>query len=154
MLPCGKRLLISVLVLISVIAVSASMTEKFLKVPLFQVGELWIKSASDIIGKFLSIFTTVPDFYSVSTYIVIPLVLVSLYYLYVLFFVPLNRIRILGDVGYIEDGKFSMKEIANSVRKRRLVGDIPPVYPNGWFGVIESFMIKKGEAKNISMIGE
>ncbi|KAJ8300919.1 hypothetical protein KUTeg_022438, partial [Tegillarca granosa] len=146
MLPCGKRLLI-------IIAVSASMTEKLLKVPLFQVGELWLKSASDIIGRILSIFTTVPDFYAVSTYIVIPLVLVSVYYLYVLFFVPLNRIRILGDIGYIEEGKFSMKEIANSVRKRRLVGDIPPVYPNGWFGVVESFQIKKGEAKNISMIG-
>ncbi|KAL3870478.1 hypothetical protein ACJMK2_038533 [Sinanodonta woodiana] len=52
-----------------------------------------------------------------------------------LLFDPIDRVRRLGNIGYQADGKWDMKEIANSVRKRRLVGEIPPVYPNGWFGL-------------------
>lgn len=65
----------------------------------------------------------------------------------------MNRIRMLGEVGYVPEGKLSMKDVANEVRKRRLAGDVPPVYPNGWFAVLESRDLKKGESKSVSCLG-
>lgn len=38
--------------------------------------------------------------------------------------------------------------------KNRKVGKLPPVYPNGWFGLLESSQIKEGQAKHVSALGE
>lgn len=46
-----------------------------------------------------------------------------------------------------------MKEMANRVRRQRAAGDIPPVYPNGWFGLIEGCKVNAGDVKNISVLG-
>lgn len=146
--------LTGIILFILVIAVSASVTEKFLRVPLLEVGNLWYRSFCTLTGRIMHLLTTWPDFYAVTTYALLAMFSVGLYYLYMLMFVPLNRIRILGDLGYVADSKFSMKEIANSVRKRRVVGDIPPVYPNGWFGLLESHSLKKGESVNLSILGK
>ena len=75
---------------------------------------------------------------------------VFLYNLYKLLFVPINRVIRLEDSGYPSTsyGNRPKREIANEVRRRREVGELPPVYPNGWFGLIESFNLKSGEAKN------
>ena len=79
---------------------------------------------------------------------------VLLYYTYKLLFTPLNRIRMLGDVGYIAEGKMTKKELVNAVRKRRLVGDIPPVYPNGWFCLLESRDLPVKDSKMVSCLGK
>ena len=69
-------------------------------------------------------------------------------------FEPLQLHRTMHEVGYIPDGRRSMKEVANEVRRRRKVGDIPPVYPNGWFYVMASHELKTGEVKYVCMLGE
>ncbi|KAL4219145.1 hypothetical protein ACF0H5_021727 [Mactra antiquata] len=79
---------------------------------------------------------------------------ICLYFLYGVFFRPLNRVRLLGEFGYLSDGKLSKKEVANRVKRRRAVGEIPPVYPNGWFGLLESWQIKVGESKAVSALGQ
>ncbi|KAL3870480.1 hypothetical protein ACJMK2_038535 [Sinanodonta woodiana] len=135
------NILSAVLFVLFIVLVSASVTDKLLEIPLLEVGETWnymyslLANSSPYFYIFLGIFGIV-GFLGKR-----------------LLFEPLDRVRLLGDVGYQADGKWDMKEIVNSVRKRRLVGEIPPVYPNGWFGLTESFRIKKGESKNISVLG-
>ena len=78
---------------------------------------------------------------------------------------PINRVRLLGDVGYhnevgsgdLDSGVSSCAKkdaLVAAVRKRRKTGDIPPVYPNGWFAILESKDLKPGDAKSISCLGE
>ncbi|KYN27757.1 hypothetical protein ALC57_02821 [Trachymyrmex cornetzi] len=38
--------------------------------------------------------------------------------------------------------------------KHRKVGKLPPVYPNGWFALLESSQIEKGQVKHVSALGE
>lgn len=38
--------------------------------------------------------------------------------------------------------------------KNRKVGKLPPIYPNGWFALLESSQIKKGQVKHVSALGE
>lgn len=52
-----------------------------------------------------------------------------------------NRTRQIGKVCY-----------AGS--KNRKVGKLPPVYPNGWFALLESSQIKKDQVKHVSALGE
>ena len=144
----------AILLCLFVIAVSASVTEKILKIPLFEVGEIWINSLYKLHENVFGFITSLVDVYSFKFYIFLIASSVSGYYIYKLLFTPLDRIRILGDIGYISEGKFTLKEISNSVKRRRMVGEIPPVYPNGWFGLIEGFKLKRGEAKSISALGK
>lgn len=51
-------------------------------------------------------------------------------------FSPLQHIRRNPDVGYISDGVQHKLERANEVRRRRQTGDLPPVYPNGWYCIM------------------
>ena len=154
----GSKFVLSVVVftsavLLSVVLVSSSSVanEQLLRVPLFEAGSIWYK---DLGLKIRNMSFPIPDFSSVWTWILGAVFSVSMYYLYILLFVPMNRIRMLGDVGYIPEGKLSMKEVANQVRKRRLAGDVPPVYPNGWFAVLESRDLKKGQSKSVSCLGK
>ncbi|OWF39957.1 Cholesterol desaturase daf-36 [Mizuhopecten yessoensis] len=149
----SKSVLSGVLLSVLVIAVSASVSEKLLRVPLFEVGELWYRSVCTLTGRMLFLLTTWPDFYAVTTYIIVAILSVGFYYFYLIMFCPLNRIRILGDLGYRAEGKFTMKEIANSVRKRRMVGKVPAVYPNGWFGIMESHTLPRGNSTYVSILG-
>ncbi|KAL4219144.1 hypothetical protein ACF0H5_021726 [Mactra antiquata] len=146
----GKSLILCVLI----IAVSASVSEKLLKIPLLEVGEIWVKSVYKLNANLLNYVWNFVDFYSPTFYIGLAVLGFLSYHFYGLVFRPINRVRVLGDLGYLPDGKFSMKEIANNVKQRRAVGDIPPVYPNGWFGLIESWRLKNGESTNLSMLGQ
>lgn len=70
-------------------------------------------------------------------------------------FSPLNLFRSLGDLGYTEiEGVKSQKDVANIVRKRRKAGDVPPVYPNGWFSIIASRDVPRGQARSVNVLGE
>lgn len=70
-------------------------------------------------------------------------------------FSPLDIFHSLGDLGYTEiEGVKSKKEVANIVRKRRKAGDVPPVYPNGWFSIIASRDVPRGQARAVNVLGE
>ena len=71
-----------------------------------------------------------------------------------LLFAPLNLIRPLHEIGYIPENKRSMKDVANDIRRRRKCGDVPPVYPNGWFSVLDSSQLKVGDVRHVCILGE
>ncbi|XP_047425101.1 cholesterol 7-desaturase nvd isoform X2 [Mugil cephalus] len=74
--------------------------------------------------------------------------------LYRLLFCPLEIFRSPDDVGYVvEDGR-TRAQAANEVRRRRKIGELPPVYPNGWYRVLDSHMLQRGEVKNVTVLGE
>ncbi|XP_077987185.1 cholesterol 7-desaturase nvd-like [Glandiceps talaboti] len=73
---------------------------------------------------------------------------------YKLLFCPLIVIRNLEDVGYVVENGRRKADVANDVRKRRARGDLPPVYPNGWFRLLDSWQLKIGEAKHVTVLGE
>lgn len=79
--------------------------------------------------------------------------LVSVHWLYKLLFSPLELLRAPEDVGYIAEGGRSKAQAANLVRRRRRIGELPPVYPNGWFRVLDSHLLQRGEVKNVSVLG-
>lgn len=79
--------------------------------------------------------------------------LLMLSWLYRLLFCPLEILRSPDDVGYIaEDGR-TRAQAANEVRRRRKVGDLPPVYPNGWYRVLDSHLLERGQVKNVTVLG-
>ncbi|XP_043914350.1 cholesterol 7-desaturase nvd-like isoform X2 [Protopterus annectens] len=82
------------------------------------------------------------------------LVLLGLGWLVRLVLAPVELIRHPDDVGYIPIPGRSRADVANEVRRRRKKGDLPPVYPNGWFRVLDSHQVQKGEVKNITIMGE
>lgn len=74
-------------------------------------------------------------------------------WLYQLLFRPLELLRSPDDVGYIaEDGR-SKAQAANEVRRRRKTGELPPVYPNGWYRVLDSHLLARGDVKSVSILG-
>lgn len=143
----------TVILLVFILAVSASVTEKILKIPLFEVGELWINSAQRLNTQLVDYVRTLCDVTNPLFYVGLALTLVVGYYVSDVLFSTYNRVVTLGELGYLPDGKFTKKEIASSVKARRRVGDIPPVYPNGWFGLLESWKLKKGAVENLSVLG-
>ena len=145
---------VALFVLILVVSiVSGWMTEKLLDLPVMDMSEIWVNSAHRMHIKLLNLVSTYVDIYSYKLYVFLAIGCIVCYYLYDLLFTPLNRVRHLGDIGYLPDGKFSMKEVSERVKKQRLVGEVPPVFPNGWFGLMESFKLKSGEAKSLSVLG-
>lgn len=140
--PIGATLCVLVL------AVSATVTQKILNVPVYETSLRWMSKWNS------PLFQHVTGYTSIVIYIVTVVLFYPLYKLYGILFLPMNRVKYLGDVGYIPQGRLSMKDIANRVRKQRLVGDLPPIYPNGWFGLIEGFRVKPGEVQNVSVLGK
>ena len=85
--------------------------------------------------------------------VVVGISLLMLGWLYRLLFCPLELLRAPDDVGYIaEDGR-SRAQAANEVRRRRKIGALPPVYPNGWYRVMDSHMLQVGAVKNATVVG-
>lgn len=74
-------------------------------------------------------------------------------WMYRLLFHPLELLRAPEDVGYIAEGGRSKAQAANDARRRRKVGDLPPVYPNGWYRVLDSHSLSRGEVRNVSILG-
>ena len=85
--------------------------------------------------------------------IIAGILLLAMGWLYRLLFSPLELLRTPDEVGYIaEDGR-SRAQAANQVRRRRKTGELPPVYPNGWYRVLDSHMLERGDVKNITVLG-
>ena len=133
-----------------VIALSTAASEQILKVRGFGEDETMLSS----LYRIFYFLPHIEGLYSCAFSLVFATAAVIGYYIYKLIFVPVNRIRRLEDDGYSSDGKLSKKEVVNNVRRRRDVGTVPPVYPDGWFGLIESFNLKRGEAKPIAALGK
>lgn len=70
-----------------------------------------------------------------------------------LLFCPLELLRAPEDVGYITEGGRSKAQEANRVRRRRKTGDLPPVYPNGWYRVLDTHLVGRGEVKSVTVLG-
>ncbi|XP_057216902.1 cholesterol 7-desaturase nvd isoform X2 [Triplophysa rosa] len=80
--------------------------------------------------------------------------LLAVGWLYRLLFAPLELLRGVDEVGYIaEDGR-SRAQAANEVRRRRKTGELPPVYPNGWYRVLDSHMLERGDVKSVTILGQ
>ena len=56
--------------------------------------------------------------------------------------------------GRLSKGLVSKQEIVNEVRRRKRIGDLPPVYPNGWFGLIRSEELKVGASTSVNALGQ
>ena len=149
----ASLLIISIALTCCSLPVTSALGEQILAVPLFEVGGLWVRATLDLGRRVFDAIFSWPDFSSPWTYVSAVGLVAIVYGVFQLLFVPINRIRMLGDVGYIPEGPLSMKDMVNVVRKRRLVGDIPPVYPNGWFSVMETQALAVGEVKNVSCLG-
>ncbi len=79
--------------------------------------------------------------------------LLAVGWLYRLLFSPLELLRAPEDVGYIVADGRSKAQAANEVRRRRKTGELPPVYPNGWYRVLDSHLLERGEVKQVSILG-
>ncbi|XP_075223854.1 cholesterol 7-desaturase nvd [Lycorma delicatula] len=66
----------------------------------------------------------------------------------------------LSDVGYDflcenkPNSRRNKKLLVEQIRKLRKIGDLPPVYPNGWFALAESPDIKVSQVKYVAALGE
>uniref|UniRef100_A0AC35U9G0 Cholesterol 7-desaturase n=1 Tax=Rhabditophanes sp. KR3021 TaxID=114890 RepID=A0AC35U9G0_9BILA len=90
-----------------------------------------------------------------------PLILVVLGGMYGVYWVctmPVNRIIRVGDVGFYfgdEKLKRNVKDrMVERVARLRVKGDMPPVFPNGWFCIADSVQLKKGTLMPITFNGE
>lgn len=73
--------------------------------------------------------------------------------LWKLLFLPLDYKRCLGDTGYVKQG-ISKRDVASEVRRRKKIGEIPPVYPNGWFLVLNSAELPVKQVEYVNILGE
>ncbi|GLH13447.1 Cholesterol 7-desaturase [Gryllus bimaculatus] len=74
---------------------------------------------------------------------------------------PLDYRRDLSDVGFGHVGgvagagvRHRRADVVRDVRRRRRVGALPPVYPNGWFALLESGALPAGEVRHVAALGE
>nr|CAD7260913.1 unnamed protein product [Timema shepardi] len=77
---------------------------------------------------------------------------------------PINWVKDLSEVGYdcmLENGVSagrrrgkSKRELVKEIRHQRQVGTLPPVYPNGWFVLLESDDLRAGQVKHVAALGE
>lgn len=87
-----------------------------------------------------------------------------LFLIYYYLFLPMDLRRDLCDVGfdYLTDGYYksvrhktkNKRELVREVQRLRKIGDLPPIYPNGWFALLESDDLKKSEVKHVVALGE
>ncbi|KAM5146238.1 cholesterol 7-desaturase nvd-like isoform 1-T1 [Mantella aurantiaca] len=67
---------------------------------------------------------------------------------------PMELIRSPEEVGYIPERGRDKAYTANQVRRRRKKGDLPPVYPNGWYQLLDSHRLEPGTVHNLTVCGE
>ncbi len=72
----------------------------------------------------------------------------------------MNRYCPEANIGYefpkerISRGLISKHEVVNEVRRRKRIGELPPVYPNGWFLLIRSEELAVGTSTSVNALGE
>ncbi|KAH7711958.1 Protein DAF-36 [Aphelenchoides avenae] len=55
--------------------------------------------------------------------------------------------------GFTWKDKLAKERLVERSKRLRVIGDLPPVYPNGWFCIGESYDLKNGELKPIVFMG-
>ncbi|GMR54223.1 hypothetical protein PMAYCL1PPCAC_24418 [Pristionchus mayeri] len=88
----------------------------------------------------------------------VAVVIILIYPLYLYLTKPLNRIKRHGDLGYF----FGTPELAGKHRDQqierlkriRMKGDLPPVYPNGWYCIAESPQLAPKQILPVVVFGE
>lgn len=98
--------------------------------------------------------TWITDFNTLALFLVFAATTYILVKVWNFLFVPIKLFRSLGDTGYIPDGIRSMKDVAYEVKRRRKTGNLPPVFPNGWFHILNSWEVDTSEVKFVSCLGE
>ncbi|CAJ0576135.1 unnamed protein product, partial [Mesorhabditis spiculigera] len=83
-------------------------------------------------------------------------VILTILYLY--FSRPINYVVRMGELGFNlgpsdSTGTYRERQIERLKRLRK-VGELPPVYPNGWFCIAESGEVKAKEIKAVIVFGE
>uniref|UniRef100_T1J9H4 cholesterol 7-desaturase n=1 Tax=Strigamia maritima TaxID=126957 RepID=T1J9H4_STRMM len=87
-------------------------------------------------------------------------VLVITYALYNIVFTPINRVKDISEVGFWhlkDEAKIrgrKLKEQVKYSRKLQSVGTVPPVFPNGWYCILESRELLPGDVKTVAYVGE
>ncbi|XP_078479212.1 cholesterol 7-desaturase nvd-like, partial [Lampetra planeri] len=72
-----------------------------------------------------------------------------------LLFGPLEVVRAMHDTGYLPpEAGVTREEAARNVARRRQRGDLPPVYPNGWYRVVDSSRVPRGQVVPAVLLGE
>ena len=54
----------------------------------------------------------------------------------------------------VAKGLISKRDVINEVRRRRKYGELPPVYPNGWFGLLRSEHLPVGGSTSVNALGQ
>ena len=111
-----------------------------------------ICTKSDISEALLSVLTNWSTWVSCAR---LALLLLITHKLFVLLFKPLHLVKSMVDTGYIQHSEkpVSREVWTAQVVRRRKRGDVPPVYPNGWFCVLHSCQLERGCAKSVTVLG-
>ncbi|XP_071448706.1 cholesterol 7-desaturase nvd [Hetaerina americana] len=100
------------------------------------------------------LLATRPD--ALLAFLVLLAVLIAWRYL----FTPIEWNRSLGEVGFGHlkeergGGRSAARERVRLCRRARLLGSLPPAFPNGWFALVDSHELLFGQVKHVSALGE
>ncbi|XP_026568371.1 cholesterol 7-desaturase-like [Pseudonaja textilis] len=67
---------------------------------------------------------------------------------------PKRLIRPLDQVGYLPEPGWTRAQSAARMRRNRRTGQVLPSYPNGWFRLLGSDELARGEVRNVAALGE
>lgn len=78
--------------------------------------------------------------------------------IYNLIVILTTTLQDLCDIGYEEHTRLdtygrTRRQVANDVRRRKKIGEIPPIFPNGWFVLCESDDVKNGQVRAVDALG-
>uniref|UniRef100_A0A8D0H5H5 cholesterol 7-desaturase n=1 Tax=Sphenodon punctatus TaxID=8508 RepID=A0A8D0H5H5_SPHPU len=71
-----------------------------------------------------------------------------------LLFVAAGLRRSPEQVGYLPEPGWSYRQTARRVRRSRRTGDLPPLYPNGWYRLLDSHLLPWGGVRSLAVLGE
>lgn len=75
--------------------------------------------------------------------------------MYEFLFGRIENYRPEADAGFeFPGGQKSKKDVLNEVRRRKRIGELPPVYPNGWFCLMRSDDLAVGASTSVNALGE
>jgi len=89
------------------------------------------------------------------TFCLVYLIVTIFKYMYWLFWETMDITRKENTIGFVHhDQRMKNGEEVHRKLKQKVIGDTPPVYPNGWFAVMESNDIEVGQVKGSFAFGQ
>ncbi|TFJ95405.1 GRIP1-associated protein 1 [Platysternon megacephalum] len=67
---------------------------------------------------------------------------------------PLALRRAPERVGYLPEPGCSRRQAARRARRSRRAGELPPLYPNGWYRLLDSPGLPRGGVRSLAALGE